>query len=76
MEAQLEHILAMLGESNKGIIELKAVMHEMTAAKEDFDVWKPRVEQHVSNLQHTMSHLGTHVQKLIVNASMQSTKSK
>lgn len=35
-DEQFDKILAMLGERNKGIDELKMAMREVTAAKEEF----------------------------------------
>lgn len=74
-EEQLESILAMLGENNKGIAELKSAMHEMTMAKEEFDTWKPEVEQRVFDLQHMVVNLGHPIEQITVNAAASSLKS-
>lgn len=66
---QFERILAMLGESNKGISELKSAMQELTTTKEEFDAWKPDVERRVSDLQQVVTQLGGRVEQLVVKAS-------
>lgn len=63
-DEQFDKILAMLGERNKGIDELKMAMREVTAAKEEFKTWKPEVEQNVFDLKQAFSNLGVHVEQL------------
>lgn len=75
-DEQLERILAMLGENNKGIAELKTAMQEMTSAKEEFDAWKPDVEQRVSDLQHVVTQLGDRVEQLVAVATAPSSGSE
>lgn len=43
----------------------------MTAAKEEFDAWKPDVERRVSDLQHALPNLGRRIEKLTVDSSTQ-----
>ena len=64
-EEQFGQILALLGKNSKGIQELRSSMTEIRALRTDINIWKPLVDNRVSELEHAVMDLGEHVEQAL-----------